>query len=181
MTQAQLLRRWTDALRFALVATACGLLIGGRPNAAIALGLISATAIVLRPARPSAVVESSFVTLLAIDAWLTCSGLMAQIAREDFAGHLILAIAVTPVLAAGIVQAAPWPPHSIRRVAGLAGLATIALAVGWEVVESGSDSLLGTNMSLSAADTRGDLVSGLIGAAAGAVLTAHALSRDMAH
>jgi hypothetical protein len=179
MTWAQLLRRWADAVRVALVVTACGLLIGGRPTEAIPLALISATAIALRPARPSAAVESIFVTLLAVDAWLTCSGLMAQIARQDAAGHFLLTIAVTPVLAAAIVRASPWTPRSIRWIAGLAGLATIAIAVGWEVVESCSDALLGTNMSLNAADTRHDLVSDLIGAAAGTVLTARAWSRDM--
>lgn len=175
VTGAQALRRWADVVRLALVGTTCGLLIGGRPTAAIPLAVISATAIAARLARPSAAADSIFVSLLAVDAWLTCSGLMARISRQDAVGHLILTTAVTPVLATAIIRASPRARRSILWAGGLACLATVALAIGWETMELCSDVLLGTNMSLSAVDTRNDLICGLIGAAAGAALTARTL------
>lgn len=141
--RARSLRSWTDAVCLALWATAGGIAIGGQPSAAIPLVLISTTATAARFARASAAVESAFVTLLAVDAWLTCSGLMAKIDRQDVAGHLILTAAVTPVLAAAIRKTFPRLPHSVRWAA-VVGLVTGSLALGWEVVEACFDSLLGT-------------------------------------
>jgi hypothetical protein len=159
-----------------LCGTAAALVLGGRPTAAVAVVFISVTAIAARLARAPAAVESAFVTLLAVDAWLTSSGLMARIDRHDTAGHLILTTAVTPVLAATIGRF--WPParRSIRRTGALAGLAAVGLAVGWELLEWCSDTLLGTNMSLSPTDTMYDLISGVIGAGAGAVIAARAMA-----
>lgn len=177
ITLEPVLRRWADVVRIMLCGTVCWLLIDGRAPAAYSLALISLTAITTRFARASPVAESAFVSLLAADAWLTCFGLMARIDQQDRAGHLLLTIAITPILAAAIVRRTPRAPCSVWSTAGLAGLATIALLAGWEVVEWLSDSLLLTNMSLSAADTTHDLMSGFAGAAAGAAVTAYGLAR----
>jgi hypothetical protein len=153
-----------------LCGTACALLLGGRPSAAVAIVFISATAIAARLPRAHAVIESAFVTLLAVDAWLTSSGLMARIDRHDIAGHFILTTAVTPLLAVAIARFWRLSRCSIRRIAALAGLAAGGLAIGWELLEWTSDTLVGTDMSLSATDTMYDLSSSLIGAATGAVI-----------
>lgn len=175
------LRRWADIIRIALCTTVCWLLIDGRAPAAYSLTLISLTAIATRRARASAGAEIAFVGLLAVDAWLTCFGLMAHIDQQDRAGHFLLTIAITPILAAAIAQRAPRSVRSTAGLAGLAGLATITLVVGWEVAEWLSDSLLLTNMSLGAADTAHDLMSGLAGATAGAAVTAYDLARRRAN
>lgn len=176
-TLEPLLRRWADIVRIALCGTVCWLLIDGRAPAAYSLALISLTAIATRLARAPAVAELAFVSLLATDAWLTCFGLMAHIDQQDRAGHFLLTIAITPILAAAIVARIPRAPRSLHSAAGLAGLATLTLVVGWEVAEGLSDSLLLTDMSLSAADTRHDLMSGFAGATAGAAATAYGLAR----
>jgi hypothetical protein len=177
ITREPLLRRWADIVRIALCTTVCWLLIDGRAPAAYSLALISLTAIATRRARASAVAEVAFVTLLAADAWLTCSGFMARIDEQDRAGHFLLTLAVTPILAAAVTHHARCASRSVRLTAGLAALATITLVVAWEAAEWLSDSLLLTNMSLSATDTTHDLVSGLAGATAGAAVTAYGLAR----
>jgi len=177
ITRESVLRRSADIVRIALCATVCWLLIDGRAPAAYALALISLTAIATRRARASAVAEVVFVTLLAVDAWLTCSGHMARIDQHDRAGHFLLTIAVTPIIAAAVTHHTRCVSRSVRLTAGLAGLATITLAVAWEAAEWCSDSLLLTNMSLGAADTRHDLMSGLAGATVGAAITAYDLAR----
>lgn len=166
----QWLRQWSDAVRVALCGTAFALVLGGRPSAAIAIVFISGTAIAARLPRAHAVIEGAFVTLLAVDAWLTSSGLMARIDRHDIAGHFILTTAVTPLLAVAIARFCRLSRCSIPRTAALAGLAAGGLAIGWELLEWSSDTLLRTNMSLSATDTMYDLSSSLIGAATGAAI-----------
>jgi len=174
---APVLRGWADVLRIALCATVGWLLIDGRPPAAYSLTLIALTAIATRRARAPAVAELAFVGLLATDAWLTCFGVMARIDRQDRAGHFLLTIAASPILAAIIVERVPRARRSLGSTAGLAGLATITLVVGWEAAEWLSDSLLLTNMSLSAADTKQDLMSGFAGATVGAAAAAYGLAR----
>jgi hypothetical protein len=176
-TREPLLRRSADIVRIALCTTVGWLLIDDRAPAAYSLALISLTAIATRRARASALAEVVFVTLLAVDGWLTCSGLMARIDQHDRAGHFLLTIAVTPILAAAITHYARCASRSVRLTAGLATLATITLVVAWEAAEWFSDSLLLTNMSLGAADTKHDLISGLAGATFGAALTAYNLAR----
>lgn len=171
---ARTVSRLADLLRASLVAGVPALALAGEPKAALGMAAIAATALVLRiaPAPPAA--HLVFVALLSADAWLTTTGLMARIDRDDTAGHLLLTAAVTPLVfhlgvRAGVL-AAPRPGRAAALAAGAGALAlTLALGVGWELFEGASDALLGTDMALGYADTLGDLAAdvggGLLGAA----------------
>src|SRR4051812_40988508 len=125
------------------------------------MGLMAATAVAARAVRAPAWSDLLFVTLLTADAWLTMLGAFSDFDRNDVVGHLLLSAAVTPLLF-----------HLMRRGPLVAALATVALGAAWEVVEAASDRLIGTNMSLGAADTLGDLAADALGASVAAGLLA---------
>ncbi len=159
------MRRIADLLRLSLVAGALRFVAIGEPKLAWAMGLMAATALAARAIRAPAWADLLFAALLAADAWLTMLGAFSDFNRNDVAGHLLLSAAVTPLLF-----------HLLGRRPIAAAAATIALGAAWEVVEAASDHLLGTNMSLSAADTLGDLAADAIGASVAAALLAMALA-----
>ncbi|MCW3041344.1 MAG: hypothetical protein JWM31_3249 [Solirubrobacterales bacterium] len=147
----------------------------GRAHEAIAMGLIAATAWVLRTARAPPALDLSFVALLSGDAWATALGAFASFNRDDHPGHLVLSGLATAILArlasrAGFLADTP-PRGRLGRIAHAATLAALGLALGgaWELVELTSDGLLGTNMSLGVSDTLGDLLADAAGSVTAAV------------
>lgn len=89
---------------------------------------------------------------------------MESIDRNDHGGHLLLSAAAASVLFYGASAL-----FDGTRAAWLGAIISTAfLGVLWETIEYASDQLFGTNMSLSPADTRGDLLADLIGASVGA-------------
>lgn len=159
------LRGVADLLRASLVAGVPALLIAGRTKDAFAMALIATTACVLRLARAPAPLDLAFVAALAADAWATSLGAFASFNRSDHVGHLVLSALATALLF-----------HLARRVTtrapGLAAIAAAGLTLGiaWELVEAAADATIGTNMSLSAGDTLGDLAADAAGALASAGL-----------
>jgi len=162
-------QRVADGLRLSLVAGVGVLPLIGRGDDVWGMVYVAVGAAILRLARAPAGLDLAFVSLLAADAWLTALGAFDEFNNNDRIGHLLLPAAVTPVLAhlaARIGIAASGPLAAGVSAASL----TIALGTVWELVEYGSDELLGTEMSLSLADTTGDLAADVAGALAGAVL-----------
>jgi hypothetical protein len=154
-------RRIADLLRLSLVVGAVRFLVIGEPRLAWAMGLMAVTALAVRAVRAPAWSDLLFVALLTADAWLTMLGAFSDFNRNDTAGHLLLCAAVTPLLF-----------HLLRRGPLAAAAGTVAVGAAWEVVEAASDALIGTNMSLGAADTLGDLAADALGAGLAAALLA---------
>ena len=121
-----------------------------------------------------------FLVPLAVDVWLTATGVMARLDREDTVGHLVLPAAVTPLLfhlavRAGILA----PPRTTRAGLAAAALAAAAMTVragtAYELVEAGCDAAFGTNMSLGYHDTILDLTADVCGAVLGGAVLARTL------
>jgi hypothetical protein len=135
-----------------------------------------------RPDPAPTVAHLVFLVPFAIDVWLTASGAMARLDREDTVGHVILPAAVTPLLFHLAVRAGVLAPPRTTR-AGLAAAAlgaaalTIALGAVYELVEAGCDAAFGTNMSLGYHDTILDLTADACGAVLGGLLLARTLRR----
>lgn len=159
------MRTAADVLRLALIAGAPLMYTSGRTHAAASLAIIGAAALALRAAKAPAGLDLAFLAALSLDAWLTALGAFDGANREDRAGHLVLTALVTPVLVHGARR------HGLAA-AGRPAVAValgFALGVAWELVELTADATLGTDMSLGAADTAGDLVADLLGAGLGAL------------
>ncbi len=130
----------------------------------LALAALPATAIAAIGAQRR---SAAFVTLtLMLAAWASASGLVPQTFPWDDVEHALLAFGCCWFVGdeLGRVRA----PRALVVVAAL-GI-TMTFAVLWEIVEWSADQALGTNLSPSDADTVGDLISGLAGAAIASML-----------
>jgi hypothetical protein len=176
-------RRLADLIRASLVIGPVILVLTGDPSSAWGMALVAVVALVLRFARAPAWSDLLFVALLAADSWLTALGAFETFNHNDFAGHLVLPLAVTPILFHLAQRTGVLVPPSDGRKVGViacgvfsAGL-TVALGTGWELVEWASDTWAHTNMSLGYSDTLGDLASDVAGATLGGVLVSLSLIR----
>jgi hypothetical protein len=174
--------RVADAIRASFPLGALAMLALGRPASALGLTIVSVTVLVLRRAPAPTVAHLVFLVPLAVDVWLTATGAMARLDREDTVGHVILPAAVTPLLFHLAVHAGVLAPPRAAR-AGLAAAAvgaaalTVALGSAYELVEAGCDAVFGTNMSLGYHDTVLDLAADACGAVLGGALLARTLRR----
>ena len=172
--------RAADLVRATFPLGALALLALGRPGSALGLAIMTVTVLVLRRAPAPAAAHLVFLVPLAIDVWLTATGAMARLDREDTVGHVILPAAVTPLLFHLAVHAGVLaPPRATRAglvAAGVGAAAlTVALGSAYELVEAACDAVVGTNMSLGYHDTILDLTADACGAALGGLLVARGL------
>ncbi|MGK2878248.1 MAG: hypothetical protein ACSLFF_06695 [Solirubrobacterales bacterium] len=74
---------------------------------------VAITAFALRVARASPWLDLTFVALLSLDSWLTATGMMEHISRDDHGGHFLLTVALVPMLAALIARVS-GPKRTIK-------------------------------------------------------------------
>lgn len=166
------LRAAADALRLSLVVGGIVLVATGGVAEGWGVLLAAFTACVVRIVRPPPAVDLAFLSLLSVDVWLTQAGAFEEFNRSDHVGHMLLSAAVMPILFHAIGRYGLAGDATRSRRLALAALGTILLGIAWELVELASDAVLGTDMSLTRADSIGDVLAD----AAGAVLALIVLS-----
>jgi len=156
------------------------LLLAGRPEAVPATAICASLGLAVAWSRACWTLQVLFLAPLAAATWAAGFGVVEDSATFSAAAHTLLPAAVTPLLFLAVARSGAIenrPSGALQR-AGLFCVAvglTSAVAVGWELVEWSSDSLLGTNMSPGHEDLLRDLAADLLGAGIGAAITVFAV------
>jgi hypothetical protein len=141
-----------------ILATASAAMADG-PRSALALVLVIPPAFALRVLPVHRWLDAALCTALLGAQLGARAGLTESTVWWDGAAHLL----VGALLGLAVARSGPWRSRASTVVA------VAALAIGWEIAESVSDTALGTNFAPGVADTLSDLALGVTGAAIVAV------------
>lgn len=158
---------WVGAVAYFLAGTTAGALL------LAVLGVSTTILALTRCGRAGGLLAVA----IAVSAWGSVTGLIPQVSPWDKVEHgvgglLLLLVLVEQLRRVGSV----WPP---RRLVAVAWLAMVAVAVVWEGLESLSDRVVATNLSLGPADTVGDLVADIAGGSLAALAELLARKEDL--
>jgi hypothetical protein len=167
-----------DLLRLSFPLGAVAFAVAGDGKAVGYLVAGTLAGLVARLVNLPRVYDLAFVVAIVFTCWGEALGLYDTLHWFDRVVHFFV-----PALGAGVVYLAlaraevlpdpRAPTHGVRRYTGLA-VVTFALGVAigglWEIVEFGSDGLLGSNLSEGNSDTVGDLIADTLGSLTGAAL-----------
>lgn len=169
------LRDPIDLLRATFLAGAVVFALVGDAKGVANLLVSSVAVIVARLVDLPRVYDLAFVVAMALTGWGEALGLYDRLRWYDDVVHLVVPMLTCQVayIALARLDVVPDPRDEtpLKREWGIA-LTTFALGVAvaglWEIVEFGSDELLGSELQLSNADTSTDLIAGALGSALGA-------------
>jgi hypothetical protein len=120
--------------------------------------------------------DLGFVVAMVFTGWGEALGLYDAYGWYDRVVHFWVPALGAPVVYIALARAEvlPDPRAPSRGLRRYAGIATVTFALGlaigalWEIVEWGSDGMLGSNLSEGNDDTVGDLIADTLGSALGA-------------
>jgi hypothetical protein len=171
------LRDPIDVLRALLVASAAGFTFAGDERGALLLFGAGAIAWAVRYALLPRAYDLALVLALTLQSWGEALYAYDAIPWFDNVVHFSLPFFGGPTLYIVLARldVVPDPKDETHR-RHYVGIGIVAFALGvavgalWEIVEWGSDSVLGSRLQLSNDDTIGDLIADSLGSLCGAAL-----------
>jgi hypothetical protein len=157
------MRSAADAVRVCLVCAAAALFVAGDAAIAAKFVLVLPATAGARLVRVHPVADLAFTLALAAEAAGSALAAHELIGWDDRVSHLVL-----PLLLGVVVYTALRRTRAARRPAAaglMTGIAVLAIAALWEIVEWAVDTAFGTNFSTGRDDTVGDLSADAVAAA----------------
>ena len=166
-----------DVLRLTLAAGALAFALGGDGRGARILAIAAVAAWLVRPVALPRLYDLSVVLAISLQGWGEALRLYDEIVWFDNVVHFTVPLLGSPVVYIVLARLDVVPdPRDETHIRHYVGIFILTLALGlaiggvWEMIEYGSDNVLGSELQLSNADTVGDLMADGLGALCGAAL-----------